>query len=136
MVTELCSCTELVLILNWHYTGSSTSDFSTTASLFWSNTLQIYGLFEADVQNSNIIFEWLHLMHWYPVTPIQFHKLILCCYHIFSNLVWPLISADGHFFEIWTIFWPLISNAGKVLGIFDFALVRIDFSKQEKNKIC
>ena len=44
-------------------------------------------------------------------------------YRIFSNLVRPLISANGHFFEIWTIFCPLISNAAKVLGIFDFPLI-------------
>ena len=69
-------------------------------------------------------------------------------YRIFSNLVRPLISADGHFFEIWTIFCPLISNAGKV-GNFRFSsylvrqgskfpliIVGTDFSKQEKNKIC
>ena len=54
---------------------------------------------------------------------LMFTVMIDNDYRIFSNLVRPLISANGHFFEIWTIFCPLISNAAKVLGIFDFPLI-------------
>ena len=55
----------------------------------------------------------------------------------FSNLVRPLISADGLFFENWTIFFPLIISAGKVLGVFDFPLiiVRGDFFKSDRSNI-
>ena len=70
------------------------------------------------LQNTSSGFFWSLFL----ITPKKFCMWIQT-YRIFSNLVWPLISADGQFFEIWTIFSPLISNAGKVLGIFDFPLI-------------
>ena len=48
-------------------------------------------------------------------------------YRIPSNLVRPLIRADGPFFENWTNFFSLIISTGTVLRIFIFLLIPIFF---------